>query len=73
MANKINMPVDVPRGLCAFNCGEECVALIKKKCIGCKFRKTAEQVVASRKASYERLISIGADQLIEKYWKTDKV
>ena len=68
MANKIHMPSEVPSGLCVFNCGNECIALTKKKCINCKFRKTAVQLTESRKKCHDRLVKIGAHELLEKYW-----
>lgn len=60
---------ELPSGVCAFDCGRECIALIQKRCYNCKFRKTAAQITQSRNDCIARLRSIGADDLIEKYWK----
>lgn len=69
MNKVINDADKLPSGVCAFDCGRECIALIQKRCYNCKFRKTAAQITQSRNDCIARLRSIGADDLIEKYWK----
>ena len=55
---------------CAFDLGNErCDALHSKSCDGCRFRKTKEQLVESRRKSEERLDSIrGGIYLYKKYY-----
>lgn len=40
---------------CAFDRGNECVALERKKCEGCRFRKTKEELMAGRQKFFARL------------------
>lgn len=55
---------------CAFESNnDKCTALVEKKCDGCKFRKTEEQVKHDRQKSLERLDSIkGGLWLYKKYY-----
>lgn len=43
---------------CAFDRGFDCSALVHKRCEGCPFYKTAEQLEQGQKASIERLIRL---------------
>lgn len=43
---------------CAFDKGCDCSALVHKRCEGCPFYKTAEQLEQERRASIERLIRL---------------
>ncbi len=40
---------------CAFNNGDNCVALTKKECEGCAFYKTREELVEGRRKATERI------------------
>ena len=40
---------------CAFDNGDKCNAMTEKKCLGCKFRKTEEELKAGREKSLARL------------------
>ena len=42
---------------CVFDMGDKCKALNEKKCVGCRFRKTEEELNASREKAKERLES----------------
>lgn len=41
--------------ICVFDNGEECDALREKKCLGCVFCKTPEELKEGRRKAYERL------------------
>lgn len=46
---------------CAFELNKRsCSALTKKQCVGCHFRKTAEELEAGRKKARERIASLSA-------------
>jgi hypothetical protein len=40
---------------CAFDADTECVALAEKKCAGCTFRKTSEQLKEGRQKAEKRI------------------
>ena len=40
---------------CAFDNGNKCIALCKKQCVGCTFRKTEEEVQEGRRKAKERI------------------
>lgn len=40
---------------CYFDLGRDCGCLVEKKCSGCHFRKTREEVFEGRKKSMDRL------------------
>lgn len=44
--------------ICAFENGTECDALREKKCVGCPFRKTHEEVEAGREKARKRLLNL---------------
>ena len=46
---------------CVFDFGYKCVALTCKKCEGCCFRKTQEQLEAGRKRAKKRINSLPAE------------
>lgn len=43
---------------CAFECRNHCTALDEKRCIGCTFRKTQEELVEGRTKAFERINSL---------------
>ena len=43
---------------CAFDRGKKCFALTTKKCNGCNFYKTKEQLKAGREKSTDRLMTL---------------
>lgn len=58
---------------CVFDNGTNCVALNEKKCDGCKFRKTEEELAAGRKRAMDRINNLPHehyDYIHEKYHKT---
>ena len=40
---------------CAFDIGPECAALAKKECVGCKFRKTKQELDEGREKADARI------------------
>lgn len=49
---------------CAFDCDNSCSALTKKQCIGCRFRKTEQELKESRYKVADRLDSLPERQQI---------
>ena len=47
---------------CAFDCGRKCSALTEKKCGGCNFRKSADELAAGRKKAAKRLGTLPDEQ-----------
>ena len=49
--------------------GVQCVALTKRECVNCKFRKTASQLMEGRIKSMQRLITTedGAKRYLKYY------
>ena len=43
---------------CAFDRDGMCTALSEKQCVGCRFRKTEEELKEGRQKATERLISL---------------
>ena len=43
---------------CAFDRGDNCVALSAKQCVACPFRKTEEELNDGRQKATDRLISL---------------
>jgi hypothetical protein len=57
---------------CAFEYGEHCLALTKKNCTGCRFKKTEEQLEAGRKKAQLKLLMLPKRKLNairSKYYK----
>lgn len=57
---------------CVFDKGDSCSALNPKKCAGCNFRKTKEELTAGREHAAElldRLPNEQRDAIKEKYYK----
>ena len=60
---------------CAFDSDKKCAALTEKKCNGCRFRKTSEEVEAGREKACRMLKALPLHQrrhLIRKYHARDK-
>ena len=58
---------------CVFNKGEECDALREKKCAGCSFYKTSEELKEGRAKAFERIEKLPlAERVVihRKYYKT---
>lgn len=43
---------------CAFDLGNKCHAVTDKVCLGCKFRKTKEELKAGREKATKRLMTL---------------
>ena len=59
---------------CAFDRDNTCTALTKKQCLGCKFRKTEEELREGRQKVAERLDSLPERQQIHiarKYYNVE--
>lgn len=48
---------------CAFDLGKRCHAMTEKKCDGCKFFKTKEQLKAGREKATDRLMTLDRELL----------
>lgn len=54
---------------CGFDRGCDCAALLEKRCDGCRFYKTKQQIVDGRFKAEQRLDSIpGGIRLYKKYY-----
>ena len=61
---------------CTFDKGDKCVALTKRDCEGCPFRKTKEELLEGRrraKARRDKLPAHERQAIEEKYYGKDNV
>ena len=59
--------------ICVFDKGEECDALREKKCLGCSFCKTTEELKEGRSKAFERIEKLPLSDRIaihRKYYTT---
>ena len=49
---------------CAFDNEDKCKALTEKKCLGCKFRKTEEELQSGREKARGRLESLPMEEML---------
>lgn len=54
---------------CTFNDGTECKVLTEKRCEGCRFRKTTEELIEGRKKAEKRVRNLPKSELIHIYRK----
>ena len=56
---------------CAFANGKKCVALTEKRCPGCVFRKTQEELIAGREKAAKRIKTLPTErqkQICDSYY-----